>query len=135
LQDSAYNLTFLSNALNFKSSKAYKEYMKWLAELMKSLEVSLEEMLKYFDSMEIVLTKELKEYIKEGIEIFKKSYLKEEDKLEKEVYSPEVNEFLEFIMQFKREEATKYIIENIKKMKMLKEFILIFFNLLYIKLD
>ncbi|NCC82120.1 MAG: hypothetical protein EOM04_07630 [Clostridia bacterium] len=123
LQDSAYNLTFLSSALSFKSLNSYKKYMKWLSELMQGLGVPLDVMVKHFQSMEYVLSSEYKEYnldelktyINEGLKVFEKTWVENENISEIDNHNPEVDLFVEYIINFQREKATEYI------MKLLEE--------------
>ncbi len=122
LQDSIYNLTFLSSALSFNSINSFKKYMKWLSELMKNLGIPMDVMIKHFQSMEQVLIEELegynleelKKYINEGIDVFEKNWVKNKIKIELEKFSPEVNLFVEYVINFQRDKATDHIMKLLK---------------------
>ena len=136
LQDAVYNLTFLSSALSFNNLESYKKYMIWLAELMKSIGVPLDGMLSYFKAMDIVLFEELQEYnisnlrlfLNEGAEAFEKKYLEEESLENREIHTPEVDHFLQLILNFKREEAARYIIDLLEKGEDIKKIYLNIFQ-------
>jgi hypothetical protein len=128
LQDSVYNLTFLSSALSFNNLESYKKYMIWLAELMKSLGVPLKGMINHFQVMERVLVEELREhdlsnlkrFINEGAAAFEKKYLEEKNSEGGDISTPEVDHFLQLILSFKREEAARYIIDLLENGKDIK---------------
>ncbi len=122
LQDSIYNLTFLASALSFSNILSFKKYMNWLSELIKNLGIPLEDMLNHFQSMDKVLSeelkdcdlKELKRYIEEGTKTFEKTWLKSESLVKPETYSNDVNIFVDYIINFQREKATEYVMKLLK---------------------
>ncbi len=134
LQDSLYNLTFLISSIKFNNKEAFLNYMSWLAQLMKNLEVSLSDMLHHFQSMKTVLQseinpeaqKELLSYINEGVAVFETTY-REDQAVVKNTYSEEVENFTDLILNFKRDKAASYVIEKVENGSDIKE---IYINLL-----
>lgn len=122
LQDTMYNLNFLAASLKFGNRTLFANYMGWLAKLMKGLGINLNEMLEHFRSLQIILQKEItseeikkeiSEYLDQGIDVFEKTYLGERD-FEDVVYSAEVEEFTDVILNFKRDKAASYVMEKVE---------------------
>lgn len=120
LEDIKTNLNFLASAIRIDSKEVYLNYIKWLAKLMKKLKIPIEELLINFKCMKQILDDELileeyfivDEYIDDSIKNLIDIY--ERDEEQNNVVCLEAKEFLNYLLNFEKQKAAKFILDKLE---------------------
>lgn len=129
LDDIKSSLNFLSISIGVDSKELYFNYITWLAKVIKNLKIPLDEMLTSFQCMKEILNKEIEisdcyiieRYVEESIQYFIYTYNHEYKDDQDNVENFKVKEFLEYLLNFEKEKAIKYIMDKIEDHTDIKE--------------
>ncbi len=123
LRDIGFNLSYLAQAIKLQSPNLFSAYSKWLKILLLNLGVSIPSVIANYKAMSEVLCKELSpsyheiitSYIESGIEMLYKE-LKQESTLidPSNQYSRYAKEFLSFVLNGKKTNASELILSLVK---------------------
>lgn len=143
LEDSIYNLEFLAISIKLRLPIIFYNYMRWLGSFMKNLKVKREDMINYFDTINIVLKNNLlndfdghdiidikdilSKYLTKAIKYFINEYDKRIDSKDIKTfevikdYENDNNIFLKYLLNLKKDKAINFVLEKLNEKKDPKE--------------
>jgi len=124
IQDTLFSIRFLASSVSVDDPLVFQNYMKWFGGLAYQLNFNLESMDLHFKATLEVFKKTfdsslydlISNYYLLGIESFKTAYNEENN--QKRI---DIDQFLEYLISMKSDEAYQYIINKVEEGKDLKE--------------